>query len=72
MQNRHIITKAANSDRALIAVLAACTTFVVGYTAVRMSLRQDVAQSGIQSEVQQTVIPHEAALWSDLGQGFSR
>ncbi|MEO0946558.1 MAG: hypothetical protein AAFY11_00125 [Cyanobacteria bacterium J06641_5] len=71
MQNRHI-TEAANSDRALIAVLAACTTFVVGYTAVRMSLRQDVAQSNSQSEVQQTVIPHEAALWSDLGQDFSQ
>lgn len=71
MQNRHI-TAAANSDRALIAVLAACTTFVVGYTTVRMSLRQDVAQSGSQSEVQRIVIPHEAALWSDFGQDLSR
>lgn len=71
MQNRHL-TEAANSDRALIAILAACTTFVVGYTAVRMSLRQNDARVGLQPEVQQTVIPHEAALWSGFGQDFSQ
>ena len=38
--------------------------FVLGYTATRVYLGQSTAQGAADS----TVIPHQAQLWSELGQ----
>ena len=50
-------------DRALGISLAMFSMFVVGYTASRVFLSQGTNQTVVES----TVIPHQAAMWSDLG-----
>ncbi|MEM6445057.1 MAG: hypothetical protein AAFY57_12435 [Cyanobacteria bacterium J06642_2] len=62
--NVRTTTQTSTSDRALVAVLVACATFVVGYTATRAYLSQPTDPvSGTSSPV----IPHQAELWKDLG-----
>lgn len=56
----------SNWDRAIGISLAAFSMFVVGYTATRAYLGQDSAQNAVSVDAD-FVIPHEAALWSDLG-----
>lgn len=65
-QTRTVSTQTSSLDKALTASLAALAMFVVGYTVVRVSLAQPVADSG--ADVTNTVIPHEAELWSDLAE----
>ncbi|MEM9803798.1 MAG: hypothetical protein AAF959_00845 [Cyanobacteria bacterium P01_D01_bin.56] len=65
-QTRTVSTQTSSLDRALTASLAALAMFVVGYTVVRVSLAQPVADSG--TDVTNTVIPHEAELWSNLAE----
>ena len=62
----HDRAEGASNDRALIATLAACTTFVVGYTLARVCLQRDPA--AWDPNAQQMVVPHEATLWSDLAE----
>ena len=56
-------TQLSSLDRALGISLAMFSMFVVGYTASRVFLSQGTNQTVIES----TVIPHQAAMWSDLG-----
>ena len=56
-------TQVSSLDRALGISLAMFSMFVVGYTASRVFLSQGTNQTAIES----TVIPHQAAMWSDLG-----
>ncbi|MDJ0650073.1 MAG: hypothetical protein QNJ60_15385 [Xenococcaceae cyanobacterium MO_188.B19] len=56
-------TQVSSLDRALGISLAMFSMFVVGYTASRVFLSQGTNQTVIES----TVIPHQAAMWSDLG-----
>ncbi len=65
-QTRTVSTQTSSLDKALIAGLAALAMFVVGYTVVRVSLVQPAADSS--TDVTNTVIPHEAELWSDLAE----
>ena len=53
-------------DRVIGFSLAAFSMFVVGYTATRAYLGQGQAQN-VGSTDSNLVIPHEATLWSDLG-----
>ena len=53
-------TQVSFLNRALGLSLAMFSMFVVGYTASRAFLSQGV-------EIESTVIPHQAAMWSDLG-----
>jgi len=53
-------------DKALGFTLAAFSMFVVGYTATRAFLAQPQAQNS-GSANSDLVIPHQATLWSDLG-----
>jgi hypothetical protein len=55
--------RVSSLDRALGISLAVFSMFVVGYTATRVFLSQEVSQTSIES----TVVPHQAAMWSDLG-----
>ena len=56
-------TQVSSLDRALGISLAMFSMFVVGYTASRVFLSQGTNQTVMES----TVIPHQAAMWSDLG-----
>ena len=56
-------TQVSSLDRALGISLAMFSMFVVGYTASRVFLSQGTSQTVVES----TVIPHQAAMWSDLG-----
>ncbi len=56
-------TQVSSLDRALGISLAMFSMFVVGYTASRVFLSQGTNQTVVES----TVIPHQAAMWSDLG-----
>lgn len=58
-------SQASSLDKTLMASLAALAMFVAGYTAVRMSLAQPAAAD---TDVTNTVIPHQAELWSDLAE----
>ena len=60
----HNSTQVSTLNRALGISLAAFSMFVVGYTASRVVLSQAESQT---STVESTVIPHQAAMWSDLG-----
>ena len=51
-------------NRALGVTLAAFSMFVVGYTASRVILTQAGNQT---TATESAVIPHQAAMWSDLG-----
>ncbi|MEO0433776.1 MAG: hypothetical protein AAF151_18990 [Cyanobacteria bacterium J06656_5] len=62
-QTRTVSTQTSNLDRTLTATLAALAMFVAGYTVVRVSLAQPITSD---DNVTNTVIPHEAELWSDL------
>ncbi|MDJ0681181.1 MAG: hypothetical protein QNJ18_15085 [Xenococcaceae cyanobacterium MO_167.B52] len=55
-------TQVSSLDRALGISLAMFSMFVVGYTASRVFLSQGTNQTVVES----TVIPHQAAMWSDL------
>lgn len=55
--------RVSSLDRGVAVCLAMFSMFVVGYTATRVFLSQEVSQTSIES----TVIPHQAAMWSDLG-----
>lgn len=60
------VSRLSSSDRALGACLVAASLFVFGYTATRVFLSQPVATaSNVQAE---TVTPHQASLWSVLGE----
>ena len=52
-------------DRVFAAFLAAFSMFIVGYTAIRVYLNQPSANN---NAVKENVIPHEASLWSTLGE----
>lgn len=56
----------SNLDRLIGFSLAAFSMFVVGYTATRAYLVQDSTSSPVSADAD-FVVPHEAALWSDLG-----
>ena len=56
-------TQVSTLNRALGISLAAFSMFVVGYTASRVLL----AQGAPQAEVIESVTPHQASMWSDLG-----
>ncbi|MCG8365146.1 MAG: hypothetical protein MJA27_17680 [Pseudanabaenales cyanobacterium] len=60
----HASTQTSTLDHVLAASLAAFSMFVVGYTATRVYLNQPSGQNIL---AESTVIPHQAALWSDLG-----
>jgi hypothetical protein len=61
-------SKNLSASYALIAIpVAALITFVVGYTASRVTLDQTQNQNVV-SEGGNLVIPHEASLWS----GFAK
>ena len=62
-QTRTVSTQTSNLDRTLTATLAALAMFVAGYTVVRVSLAQPITSD---DNVTNSVIPHEAELWSDL------
>ena len=62
-QTLTVSTQTSNLDRTLTATLAALAMFVAGYTVVRVSLAQPITSD---DNVTNTVIPHEAELWSDL------
>ena len=62
-QTRAISTQVSNIDGTLAASLAAFSMFVVGYTAIRVYLAQPTAGTPTT-----TVTPHQASLWSELGQ----
>ena len=53
-------------DKAIGFSLAAFSMFVVGYTATRAYLSQPQTQNAASTN-SDFVIPHEATLWSDLG-----
>jgi len=56
-----------SSTYALIAIpLVAMVTFVVGYTASRAHLSQAGGSNAVVEEFN-SVIPHQATMWSDLG-----
>lgn len=57
-------TQESKSDRLIGICLATFSMFVVGYTATRVVLTQFSVNN---SSSQVNVIPHQAALWSDLG-----
>ncbi len=56
-------TQVSSLDRALGISLAMFSMFVVGSTASRVFLSQGANPTVTES----TVIPHQAAMWSDLG-----
>ena len=58
-------TQTSTFDRVLGISLAAFSMFVVGYTASRVLLSQSTSQGTI---VESTVTPHQASMWSALGQ----
>ena len=58
-------TQTSTSDRVLGISLAAFSMFVVGYTASRVLLIQSTSQV---TPVESTVTPHQASMWSGLGQ----
>lgn len=53
-------------DRVIGFSLAAFSMFVVGYTATRTYLSQPQGQN-VTSDSSNLVIPHQASMWSDLG-----
>ena len=61
----HNSTQISSLDRVLGIFLAAFSMFVVGYTASRVLLIQSTSQG---TPVESTVTPHQASMWSDLGQ----
>lgn len=60
----HSSTQTSNLDRVLGISLAAFSMFVVGYTASRVLLTQSTSQS----TPVESVTPHQASMWSGLGQ----
>lgn len=65
MESNHSTTQSqSKSDQAIAICLATFSMFVVGYTATRVVLTQFASNN---SGEQVNVIPHQAALWSDLG-----
>ena len=50
-------------DRAVAIFLTAFSMFAIGYTASRVVLSQSVSVTSGES----IVVPHQAAMWSDLG-----
>ena len=60
----HNSTQTSTLDRLLGISLAAFSMFVVGYTASRVLLSQSASQGNL---VESTSIPHQASMWSDLG-----
>ena len=58
-------TQTSTFDQVLGIFLTAFSMFVVGYTASRVLLIQSTSQGTI---VESTVTPHQASIWSDLGQ----
>ena len=63
MQINHS-TETSTLNRALGVTLAVFSMFVVGYTASRVFLAQGASTTGA---MESTVVPHQAAMWSDLG-----
>ena len=57
-------TQVSSLDRVLGISLAMFSMFVVGYTASRVFLNQGTTN---QTVTESPVIPHQAAMWSDLG-----
>ncbi len=56
-------------DKALGVTLAAFSMFVVGYTATRAYLSQPQNQNQVvPNQNQELIIPHQATLWSALGE----
>ena len=60
LQNRE---QTSGLDKAIGFSLAAFSMFVVGYTATRAYL----GQTQVDAANAEFVVPHEATLWSDLG-----
>lgn len=67
-------TQLTATNNALIATLAACTSFLIGYAfaigyaTVGSSLQGDRdSQNGQKTKVRHAVTPHEVILWSDFG-----
>lgn len=58
-------TQTSTFDRVLGVSLAAFSMFVVGYTASRVLLSQSTSQGTV---VESIVTPHQASMWSALGQ----
>ncbi|MEL6816030.1 MAG: hypothetical protein AAFP03_14655 [Cyanobacteria bacterium J06598_3] len=72
--SNRITGQATGVDKAIAGLLVAGVTFVLGYTVVRASLAADTsaaatAASAIDNDVQ-VLIPHEGALWADVGTSF--
>lgn len=63
MQSR-ISKQQSKSDQIFAILLATFSMFTVGYTATRVFLTRS-SQTSVSSP--ETVIPHQATLWSDLG-----
>ncbi|MDJ0687434.1 MAG: hypothetical protein QNJ41_02890 [Xenococcaceae cyanobacterium MO_188.B32] len=61
-------TQTSGLEKALGISLAAFSMFVVGYTATRVYFNQP--QSQVNNLTEESVIPHQASLWSELGRQF--
>jgi hypothetical protein len=54
-------------DRVVAITLAAFSMFVVGYTATRVYLSQSESQNVTSNNNAESIIPHQATLWSAFG-----
>ncbi|MEM7773571.1 MAG: hypothetical protein AAGA75_25305 [Cyanobacteria bacterium P01_E01_bin.6] len=60
-----VLTQTSSGERALAVCLVAFTTFMVGYTASRVSLSQTSQQEVVPDSI---VIPHQAEMWKYFGE----
>ena len=67
--NTRLIKETSVTDRAIMACMAAMVMFVAGYTASRMVLSQTSPADNAAAE--NTVIPHQGALWAAVGESFA-
>jgi len=65
IMNFQAITQTSSGERVLAICLVTFTTFVVGYTASRVSLSQSAQQDVAPESI---VIPHQAELWKAFGE----
>jgi hypothetical protein len=59
------VSSLSTGDRWIVGLMAAGVTFLVGYTLTRVTLAETSATPTTE-DVQQSVIPHESALWQDF------
>ena len=63
---RSTASSLSTGDRWVVGMMAACITFIVGYTITRAGLAQPAGS--ISEDVQLSVTPHEGELWKGFGE----